>query len=151
MQISIDSPNSQLPPHVYMHHQIYSANIQLLKVLEDKLLTKMYPEVITTALSLYQNVSKPCPKLPTPQSKYYVLKNNSYKSFGFGQVTGTGFPGESAGVLRDYARWRTLEQATLATWDTTGLTPGEYRLRLTVVDQTGNYGPHDEIGVMVGG
>lgn len=37
-----------------------------------------------------------------------------YQRFGFGQVTGTGFPGESAGVLRDYARWRTLEQATLA-------------------------------------
>lgn len=37
-----------------------------------------------------------------------------YQRFGFGQVTGTGFPGESAGVLRDYVRWRTLEQATLA-------------------------------------
>ena len=37
-----------------------------------------------------------------------------YQRFGFGQVTGTGFPGESAGVLRDYARWRRLEQATLA-------------------------------------
>lgn len=39
---------------------------------------------------------------------------NVYQRFGFGQVTGTGFPGESAGVLRDYVRWRTLEQATLA-------------------------------------
>lgn len=37
-----------------------------------------------------------------------------YQRFGFGQVTGTGFPGESAGVLRDYVRWRTLEQATLS-------------------------------------
>ena len=37
-----------------------------------------------------------------------------YSRFGFGAVTGTGFPGESAGVLRDYERWRKLEQATLA-------------------------------------
>jgi cell division protein FtsI (penicillin-binding protein 3) len=37
-----------------------------------------------------------------------------YSRFGFGEVTGTGFPGESAGVLRDYERWRKLEQATLA-------------------------------------
>lgn len=37
-----------------------------------------------------------------------------YSRLGFGRVTGTGFPGESAGVLRDYQRWRELEQATLA-------------------------------------
>ncbi|NBB92911.1 MAG: penicillin-binding protein 2 [Gammaproteobacteria bacterium] len=37
-----------------------------------------------------------------------------YSRFGFGSVSGTGFPGESAGVLRDYERWRKLEQATLA-------------------------------------
>ncbi len=37
-----------------------------------------------------------------------------YSRFGFGSVAGTGFPGESAGVLRDYERWRKLEQATLA-------------------------------------
>ncbi len=37
-----------------------------------------------------------------------------YSRFGFGAVSGTGFPGESAGVLRDYERWRKLEQATLA-------------------------------------
>jgi cell division protein FtsI (penicillin-binding protein 3) len=39
---------------------------------------------------------------------------NTYDRFGFGDVTGTGFPGESAGVLRNYRRWRRVEQATLA-------------------------------------
>jgi cell division protein FtsI (penicillin-binding protein 3) len=29
-------------------------------------------------------------------------------------VTGTGFPGEAAGVLRNYKRWRRVEQATLS-------------------------------------
>lgn len=37
-----------------------------------------------------------------------------YSRLGFGTVSGTGFPGESAGVLRDYERWRKLEQATLS-------------------------------------
>ncbi len=39
---------------------------------------------------------------------------STYDRFGFGNVTGTGFPGESAGVLRNYRRWRKVEQATLA-------------------------------------
>jgi len=39
---------------------------------------------------------------------------DTYDRFGFGSVTGTGFPGESAGVLRNYKRWRRVEQATLS-------------------------------------
>ena len=39
---------------------------------------------------------------------------DTYNRFGFGDVTGTGFPGESAGVLRNYKRWRRVEQATLS-------------------------------------
>ncbi len=39
---------------------------------------------------------------------------STYSRFGFGKVTGTGFPGESAGVLRNYQRWRLLEQATIS-------------------------------------
>ncbi len=39
---------------------------------------------------------------------------DTYSRLGFGEVTGTGFPGESAGVLRNYRRWRQLEQATIS-------------------------------------
>ena len=39
---------------------------------------------------------------------------NTYDRFGFGDVTGTGFPGESAGVLRNHRRWRRVDQATLS-------------------------------------
>lgn len=39
---------------------------------------------------------------------------NTYDRLGFGNVTGTGFPGESAGVLRNHKRWRRVEQATLS-------------------------------------
>ena len=38
----------------------------------------------------------------------------TYSRFGFGEATGTGFPGESAGVLRNHRRWRRLEQATIS-------------------------------------
>ena len=38
----------------------------------------------------------------------------SLSRFGFGKVTGSTFPGESAGVLRDYQRWHKVEQATIS-------------------------------------
>jgi len=38
----------------------------------------------------------------------------SLNRFGFGKVTGSGFPGESAGVLRNFQRWHKVEQATIA-------------------------------------
>jgi cell division protein FtsI (penicillin-binding protein 3) len=37
-----------------------------------------------------------------------------FHRFGIGQVTGTGFPGESTGVLPSYQRWRDLDRVTMA-------------------------------------
>ncbi len=39
---------------------------------------------------------------------------NSLNESGFGARTGSGFPGEAAGKLRDYKTWRPIEQATLS-------------------------------------
>lgn len=39
---------------------------------------------------------------------------DSYRRFGFGEVTGSGFPGEAPGVLPELRRWRSLETATLS-------------------------------------
>jgi len=39
---------------------------------------------------------------------------NMFHRFGLGQPTGTGFPGESVGVLPSYQKWRDLDRATLA-------------------------------------
>jgi cell division protein FtsI (penicillin-binding protein 3) len=39
---------------------------------------------------------------------------NMFHRFGLGQATGTGFPGESVGVLPTYQRWRDLDRATMA-------------------------------------
>jgi len=46
-----------------------------------------------------------------------------YSRFGFGSVSGSGFHGESAGVLRDHERWRKLEQATHAYGYNLAVTP----------------------------
>ncbi len=45
----------------------------------------------------------------TPQQHWEVLHRA-----GFGQLPGSGFPGETAGRLRDAASWRPVEQATMA-------------------------------------
>ncbi len=39
---------------------------------------------------------------------------HTYSRFGFGQSTGSGFPGESVGTLNHFDRWSQLEQATMA-------------------------------------
>ncbi len=45
----------------------------------------------------------------TPQQHWEVLHRS-----GFGQMPGSGFPGESAGRLRDANTWKPVEQATMA-------------------------------------
>jgi cell division protein FtsI (penicillin-binding protein 3) len=45
-------------------------------------------------------------------------------AFGFGQVTGSGFPGESAGVLNNYSHWGKIGQASTSfgySWNVTAL------------------------------
>ena len=39
---------------------------------------------------------------------------NTMNDFGFGQVVGSGFPGESLGTLKPYRRWKEVERATMA-------------------------------------
>ena len=45
----------------------------------------------------------------TPQQHWEVLHRS-----GFGQLPGSGFPGETAGRLRDASTWKPVEQATMA-------------------------------------
>ena len=39
---------------------------------------------------------------------------DSLTKFGLGEMTGSGFPGESAGMLTHYSHWRPISQATIA-------------------------------------
>ena len=38
----------------------------------------------------------------------------AFDLFGFGRVTGSGFPGESAGILTSHGHWRSIGQATMS-------------------------------------
>jgi cell division protein FtsI (penicillin-binding protein 3) len=44
-----------------------------------------------------------------PETFWHSLNEN-----GFGALTGSEFPGEAAGKLRDYKKWRPIEQATMS-------------------------------------
>jgi len=68
------------------------------------------PITLTTVLEKSSNVgmTKMAMNL-SPKSMYDTLT-----AFGFGEVTGSGFPGESAGLLNDYTHWRKIGQATIS-------------------------------------
>lgn len=65
---------------------------------------------LTTVLAKSSNVGMAKMALSlTPDSVHETLT-----AFGFGQVSGSGFPGESAGLLNDASHWRRIGQATIA-------------------------------------
>ncbi len=68
------------------------------------------PISLTTVIAKSSNVgmTKMAMTLP-PQAMHEMLR-----AFGFGEVTGSGFPGESAGLLYDASHWRKIEQATIS-------------------------------------
>ncbi len=63
-----------------------------------------------TIISLSSNVGVSKVALEVPRETLW----NTYRQAGFGQTTGSGFPGEAHGVFRDYTRWYPLDQATLS-------------------------------------
>jgi len=68
------------------------------------------PVTLTTVLEKSSNVGMTKMAMTLqPKSMYDTLS-----AFGFGQVTGSGFPGESAGLLNDYSHWRKIGQATIS-------------------------------------
>jgi cell division protein FtsI (penicillin-binding protein 3) len=68
------------------------------------------PITLTTVLAKSSNVgmTKMAMNL-SPKSMEDTLT-----AFGFGEVSGSGFPGESAGLLNDYSHWRKIGQATIS-------------------------------------
>ena len=65
---------------------------------------------VTTVLAKSSNVGTVKIALSLkPQEMWAALDE-----LGFGRVTGSGFPGESAGILTGYEHWRAIGQATMA-------------------------------------
>jgi cell division protein FtsI (penicillin-binding protein 3) len=68
------------------------------------------PISLTTVIAKSSNVGMTKMAMTlAPQSMHQMLR-----AFGFGEVTGSGFPGESAGLLYDASHWRKIEQATIS-------------------------------------
>ncbi|MGE0114807.1 MAG: peptidoglycan D,D-transpeptidase FtsI family protein [Steroidobacteraceae bacterium] len=65
---------------------------------------------LTTVIAKSSNVGMT--KLALSLSPEQMWK--TLDAFGFGQVTGSGFPGEAAGMLLNYKQWRPINQATMS-------------------------------------
>lgn len=78
------------------------------KLIEDH--SRLGAISLTTVIAKSSNVgmSKMAMTL-SPQSMWQMLN-----AFGFGQVSGSGFPGESAGLLNDASHWSRINQATMS-------------------------------------
>ncbi len=78
------------------------------KVIED---TRNHGEIsLTTVLTRSSNVGATKVALSLEAEHLWSVLNR----FGLGQLTNSGFPGESSGLLNSYVHWRQISQATLA-------------------------------------
>ena len=65
---------------------------------------------LTTLLARSSNVGATKVAMSLPAETLYTVLSD----FGLGRLSGSGFPGESAGLLSHYSNWRPISQATLA-------------------------------------
>ena len=61
------------------------------------------------------------------------------RRFGFGEVTGSGFPDESAGVLRPWKEWRPVDHATIAYGQGVSVTPVQLAAALGALANGGEW------------
>lgn len=81
--------------------------------IEGRTIHDSHPEAQLTVAQVIQkssNVGAAKMALSLPPEMFWRNLNQD----GFGETTGSGFPGEAAGKLRDYKTWRPIEQATMA-------------------------------------
>jgi len=78
------------------------------KVIEDK--RNLGTIDLTTLLARSSNVGATKVAMSLPAETLYDVLSG----FGLGRLSGSGFPGESAGLLSHYSNWRPISQATLA-------------------------------------
>jgi cell division protein FtsI (penicillin-binding protein 3) len=65
---------------------------------------------VSQVISKSSNIGTAKIQLAMPAERMGTL----YRELGFGTVPETGFPGEAKGLLRPWAKWRPIEQATMA-------------------------------------
>jgi len=67
--------------------------------------------------------------------------------FGFGELTSSGFPGESAGMLTHFSHWRPISQATLAYGYGVSVTPLQLAQAYAVIGDDGSLRPISLVGL----
>lgn len=72
--------------------------------------TNLGPVSLTTIISKSSNVGMAKLALSLPPDLVY----ETLRGFGFGQVTGSGFPGESAGLLNHHSHWKRIGTASIS-------------------------------------
>nr|MBO2488917.1 cell division protein [Gammaproteobacteria bacterium] len=72
--------------------------------------TNLGPVSLTTIISKSSNVGMAKLALSLPPDLIY----ETLRGFGFGQVTGSGFPGESAGLLNHHSHWKRIGTASIS-------------------------------------
>jgi cell division protein FtsI (penicillin-binding protein 3) len=87
------------------------------KLIEDK--HNLGKIDLTTLLARSSNVGATKIAMSLPAETLYDVLSG----FGLGRPSGSGFPGESAGLLSHYSNWRPISQATLAYGYGLSLTP----------------------------
>ena len=68
-------------------------------------------------------------------------------NFGFGALTSSGFPGESAGRLTDFSHWKPINQATLAYGYGVSVTPLQLAQAYAVIGDSGALRPISLVGL----
>lgn len=92
---------------------------------------------LATIISKSSNVGASKVALKLPKESLWDV----FQKVGFGRPTGSGFPGEVSGVLRDYSQWYQLDQATLAFGYGFSVTPLQLAEAYSVIASDGVYRP----------
>lgn len=92
---------------------------------------------LTTVIQKSSNVGAVKVALSMPAQRLWSL----YSAVGFGSPAGAGFPGEVAGTLPHYSRWREVEHATMSFGYGLSVTPLQLALAYTVLGDEGRLKP----------
>jgi len=92
---------------------------------------------LSTVIQKSSNVGASRIALTLPPGEFW----ENFALVGFGAPTGSGFPGESRGMLHDYGSWSSFEQATMAFGYGLSVTPLQLAHAYTVLANDGRLRP----------
>ncbi len=92
---------------------------------------------LTAVIQKSSNVGMTKIALALPPDRMWRM----FTSLGFGELSGSGFPGEAAGTLSHHSRWRELERATLSFGYGLSVTPLQLAQAYAAIGDHGRFKP----------